>query len=76
MLTVFGILVATAPFVIVFALLAWTSRRERLRRDVQTRRVALTDSVHERLGAVAAPVVCRRRRGWQVTVAVPSSDRP
>lgn len=75
MLTAFSILVASAPFVVVFVLLAWTSRRERLRRDVQARQVALTDSVHERLGAVAAPVVCRRRRGWQVRVAVPF-ERP
>jgi hypothetical protein len=75
MLTVIGVLVATAPFVVVFALLAWTSRLQRLRRDVQARQVALTDSVHARLGAVAAPVVRRGRRGWQVRIAVPF-ERP
>jgi hypothetical protein len=71
MLMVFGILVASAPFVIVFALIAWTSRRERLRRDLQACQVALTDRVHERLGAVAAPLVRRLRRGWQVRMAAP-----
>src|SRR5262245_2584656 len=75
MLTLVGLLVATAPFAVVFGLLAWTSRRERDRREVQARQVALTDSVHERLGAVAAPVVHRRRRGWQVRIAVPF-ERP
>jgi hypothetical protein len=71
MLMLFGVLVASAPFVIVLALFAWTSRRERLRRDLQARQVVLTDSVHERLGAVAAPVVRRLRGGWQVRIAVP-----
>ena len=53
------------------ALLAWTSRRERLRGEVVARQIALTDAVHERLGAVIAPVVRRRRRGgWQVRIAV------
>jgi hypothetical protein len=52
MLTLFGVLVATAPFAVVFGLHAWTSRRERLRRDVQARQVALTDSHgHERIRA-------------------------
>jgi len=75
MLTLLGVLVAIAPFAGLFGALAWTSRCERLRRDVQARQVALTDSIHERLGAVAAPVVRRRRRGWQVRIAVPF-ERP
>ena len=75
MLTVFAVIVALTPFAALLAALAWTNRRERLRGDVHARQVALTDSIHERLGAVAAPVVRRRRRGWQVRVAVPF-ERP
>jgi hypothetical protein len=71
MLMVFGVLVASVPLVVVFVLFAWASRRERLRRDLQACQVALTDRVHERLGAVAAPLVRRLRRGWQVRMAVP-----
>ena len=71
MLMLGAALIAIAPFAVVIALLAWTNRREQRRRDVQARQIALTDSVHERLGAVAAPVVRRRRRRWQVRIAVP-----
>ena len=75
MLPLAGILIAIAPFVIVLGLLAWTSRRERRRREVHTRQVALIDRIHKRLGAVASPVVRRHRRGWQVSMAVPF-ERP
>ena len=68
-------IVAAAPFAIVLALLAWANHRERRRRETHARQIALTDSVHERLGAIAAPVVRRRRRGWQVRIAVPF-ERP
>jgi hypothetical protein len=71
MLTVLAVIVAVAPIAALIAALAWTNRRERRRCEVHARQVALTDSIHERLGAVAAPVVRRRRRGWQVRVAVP-----
>jgi len=74
MLTLCAI-VATAPFAVVLALLAWANRRERRHREVLARQIALTDSVHERLGAVAAPVVRRRGRRWQVCIAVPF-ERP
>jgi hypothetical protein len=74
MLTVIAVIVALVPFAALIAALAWTNRRDRLRRDVHARQVTLTDSIHERLGAVAAPVV-RRRRGWQVRIAVPF-ERP
>ena len=75
MLTLLGVLVAALPFAALLGLLAWTTRCERRRREVQARQVALTDCIHERLGAVAAPVVHRRRRGWQVRLAVPF-ERP
>ena len=71
MLIMGAAIVAAAPFAIVLALLAWANRRERRRRETHARQIALTDSVHERLGAVAAPVVRRRRGGWQVCIAVP-----
>jgi len=71
-----GIVIVAAPLAAVLGLLAWTSRRERLRGEVVARQIALTDAVHERLGAVVAPVVRRRRRGgWQVRIAVPF-ERP
>jgi len=75
MLTFLGVLLAIAPFAVVPGSLAWTTRCERRRGEAQARQVALTDSIHERLGAVAAPVVRRRRGGWQVTIAVPF-ERP
>jgi hypothetical protein len=78
-----GIVIAAAPLAAVLGLLgavlgllAWTSRRARRRGEVVARQIALTDAVHERLGAVVAPVVRRRRRGgWQVRIAVPF-ERP
>jgi hypothetical protein len=71
-----GIVITAAPLAAVLGLLAWTSRRERLRGEVVARQIALTDAVHERLGAVVAPVVRRRRRGgWQVRITVPF-ERP
>jgi hypothetical protein len=72
---VLGSVVASVPFAVVLALLAWAERRDRRRREVQERQIALTDSIHERLGAVAAPVVRRRRQRWHVRIAVPF-ERP
>ena len=75
MLTVLAVFVALMPFVALIGALAWTNRRERRRLEVRARQVALTDSIHERLGAVAAPMVRRRNRGWQVRLAAPF-ERP
>jgi hypothetical protein len=72
MVMVLVVLVAVMPFAVVFGLLAWTGRRRRLRHDAELRQIALIDRIHARLGAVAAPVVRRRRDGWQVRIAVPS----
>jgi hypothetical protein len=72
---VLGIVVASAPFAVLLGVLAWAERRQRRRRNLYERQIALTDSIHERLGAVAAPVVRRRRHRWQVHLAVPF-DRP
>jgi hypothetical protein len=75
MAAVLSAVVAIAPFAVVFALLALARRRERRRHDVRARQIALTDGVHERLGAVTAPVVRRWRGVWQVRMAVPF-ERP
>jgi hypothetical protein len=75
MLTLLGAVTATAPFAVVFALLAWAHHRECGRREVAARQIALTDTIHERLGAVAAPVVRRTHRRWQVRIAVPFERR-
>ena len=75
MLTAISLLVATMPFAVVFGLLAWANDRERRRREARARQIALTDNIHQQLGAVAAPLVRRRRRGWQVRIAVPF-ERP
>ena len=69
--TLLAVLVATAPFTVVFGLLAWMNRRDRLQNDVRRRQIALTDAVHERVGAIVAPVVRRFHSGWQVRIAVP-----
>jgi len=73
--TLVGIVIAIAPFAAVLGLLAWAARRDRRRAELRARQIALTETIHERLGAVAAPVVRRRRRGWQVRLAVPC-ERP
>ena len=75
MVTLVGIVIAIAPFAAVLGLLAWAARRDRRRAELRARQIALTETIHERLGAVAAPVVRRRRRGWQVCLAVPC-ERP
>jgi hypothetical protein len=77
MITLVGIFVIAAiPFVAVSALLRLVERRQD-RRDLQrNQQIMLTDAIHWELGAVAAPVVSRRRDGgWRVSMAVPI-DRP
>jgi hypothetical protein len=73
--TLVGILVLAAPVAIVVALFARLDRRERRHRLEIERQIALTDAIHARLGAVAAPVVRRGPDGWRIGVAVPF-ERP
>jgi hypothetical protein len=73
--TLLAILVAMTPFAVLFGLLSWMNRRDRLQKDVRQRQIALTEAVHERVGAVVAPVVRRLHHGWQVRIAVPF-ERP
>jgi len=73
--TLVGILVLAIPIAIVVALFARLDRRERRHGLEIQRQIALTDLIHARLGAVAAPVVRRGRHGWRIGVAVPF-ERP
>jgi hypothetical protein len=75
MATLVGVLVLSAPFVTLAALLLLIEHRQRRRTDETRRQIALTDALHARLGALVAPVVRRRLRAWQVLVAVPV-ERP
>ena len=73
--TLVGILVLASPIAILVALFARPDRREPRRRLEIERQIALTDAIHARLGAVAAPVVRLRREVWQIAVTVPF-ERP
>ena len=54
----------------------WLAERARARRNARhARQIALTDAIHRELGAVAAPLVTRRRGEWLVSMRVPL-DRP
>jgi hypothetical protein len=63
------------PFLVVSGLLKLVERRQDRRDAQRARQIMLTDAIHWELGAVAAPVVDRRRGGWRVSMAVPF-DRP
>jgi len=69
--TVIGLLLAASPMILTVALLLGVERRQHRVQAEIGRQIALTDALHARLGALVAPVVRRRRRGWQVTAAVP-----
>ena len=64
--------IVAIPFLAVSALLKLSERLQD-RRDVERdRQIELTDAIHWELGAVAAPVVRRRRGGgWRVSMAIP-----
>ena len=70
-----GILMLSLPLVTVVALVALVERRRTRRRAEVARQIALTDALHARLGAAVAPFVRRRRRRWEIAVAVPF-ERP
>ena len=59
------------PVAAFLAVAALVDRRQARRHAAVARQIAVTDAVHLRLGAVAAPVVRRRRSGWEIEVAVP-----
>jgi hypothetical protein len=64
--------IVAIPFLAVSALLK-LSERVQDRRDLERdRQIQLTDAIHWELGAIAAPVVRRRRGGgWRVSMAIP-----
>ena len=57
-----SLIVAIVPFGAVILCLKLVKRAQRSRDEALARQVALTDAIHERLGAVVAPVV--RKRPW------------
>src|SRR5262245_35777528 len=75
MYAVLGVVTAISPFLVVIALLGIANARSKRRERRIARQIMLTDAIHRELGAVAAPVVTRRGRGWLVRMAVPL-DRP
>jgi hypothetical protein len=67
-----GSVVVLIPFVAVVPFLWLAERIERGRAEVRARQIRLTDAVHWRLGAIAAPMVVKRPWGrWEVRVALP-----
>ena len=70
-----ALVLVAIPFVGVGALLKVAERLQNRRDAERDRQIMLTDAIHWELGAVAAPVVSRRRGGWRVSMAVPF-DRP
>jgi len=68
----FGAALTALPILAVAALLWLSDRVHERRRARYARQIALTDAIHRELGAVAAPMVSRRRAGgWRVTMAAP-----
>jgi len=67
-----ALVIVVIPFLAVSALLK-LSERVQDRRDLERdRQIELTDAIHCELGAIAAPVVRRRRGGgWRVSMAIP-----
>jgi len=67
-----ALVIVAIPFLGVSALLK-LSERVQDRRDLERdRQIELTDAIHCELGAIAAPVVRRRRGGgWRVSMAIP-----
>ena len=67
-----ALVIVAIPFLAVSALLK-LSERVQDRRDLERdRQIQLTDAIHWELGAIAAPVVRRRRGGgWRVSMAIP-----
>ena len=70
--TQIAIAMALIPFLVVWGLLALTSRLAAARSARVARQIALTDAIHRELGAVAAPDVRRTIGGaWIVSVRLP-----
>lgn len=69
MLALSGILVAAGlPLVLLVALLRLAARRERRRAARVACQVAVTEAIHQELGAVVAPVVESTSGGYQLVI--------
>jgi hypothetical protein len=67
-----ALVIVAIPFLAVSALLKLSERLQDRRDFERDRQIELTDAIHWELGAIAAPVVHRRRGGgWRVSMAVP-----
>lgn len=66
-----SLVIVALPFLAVTMLLKLTERLQDRRDFERDRQIELTDAIHWELGAVAAPVVRRVRRGWRVSMAIP-----
>jgi hypothetical protein len=78
-MTVTTTLVAIAiPALMLLGLIGmlWAAGRvEQRRNERYARQIQLTDAIHRELGAIAAPIVERRRGGrWLVTMVVPFDE--
>jgi hypothetical protein len=67
-----ALVIVAIPFLAVTALLKLSERLQDSRELERDRQIELTDAIHWELGAIAAPLVRRRRGGgWRVSMAVP-----
>ena len=67
-----ALVIVAIPFLAVSALLKLSERLQDRRDSERDRQIELTDAIHWEMGAVAAPVVRRRRGGgWRVSMAIP-----
>ena len=67
-----ALVIVAIPFLAVSALLKLSERLQDRRDLERDRQIELTDAIHWELGAIAAPVVRRRRGGgWRVSMAIP-----
>jgi hypothetical protein len=65
------ILTGLSPLVLVAGLLALAAWRDRRRLAETARQVRLTDALADEMGAIVAPVVKKRLRGWRIVIPVP-----
>lgn len=75
MLRALAVVVALFPAALLAAVLLLSTWRARTRLLAVARQIAVTDAIHEELGAVVSPVVRHRLWGrWQLVIPVPFND--
>src|SRR5262245_14043183 len=75
MTTLMGIGLALMPFIVIIALLKLADHLVSRRNADYVRQIALTDAIHQELGAAAAPEVRSQSGEWMIRVSVPL-ERP